>query len=149
MYTRITTSGGRSYFQLVEGHHDEDGKVRIKVVANLERLDKITPGRLAPLVNGLNRPVGRLENTARELTHDPARVFGDVFALHELLEGLGFDRTLARTLRSGKRQLDVEALVSAMVFNRLCEPDSKLGCVNRHQELTPRRREELTLSLLG
>ncbi|PTR05195.1 IS1634 family transposase, partial [Cereibacter azotoformans] len=32
-------------------------------------------------------------------------------------------------LRSGKRQLDVEALVRAMVFNRLCEPDSKLGCL--------------------
>jgi hypothetical protein len=29
MYTRITTSGGRSYLQLVEGHRDEEGKVRI------------------------------------------------------------------------------------------------------------------------
>jgi hypothetical protein len=25
--------------------------------------------------------------------------------------------------------MDVEALVRAMVFNRLCEPDSKLGCL--------------------
>jgi hypothetical protein len=32
-------------------------------------------------------------------------------------------------LRSGKRKLDVEALVRAMVFNRLCAPDSKLGCL--------------------
>jgi len=32
-------------------------------------------------------------------------------------------------LRSGKRKLDVEALVRAMVFNRLCEPTSKLGCL--------------------
>ena len=30
-------------------------------------------------------------------------------------------------LRSGKRQIDVEALVRAMVFNRLCAPDSNLG----------------------
>jgi hypothetical protein len=129
MYTRITTSGGRSYLQLVEGHRDEEGKVRIKVVANLGRLDKITPGKLDPLINGLNRAVGRLENTASELTHDPARTFGDVFALHELWKDLGFDKALARALRSGKRQMDVEALVRAMVFNRLCEPDSKLGCL--------------------
>ena len=54
------------------------------IVANLGRLDKITPGKLDPLINGLNRAVGRLENTAFELTHDPARAFGDVFALHEL-----------------------------------------------------------------
>lgn len=129
MYTRITTSGGRSYLQLVEGHRDEEGKVRIRVVANLGRLDRLTPGKLDPLINGLNRAVGRLENTADEITHDPARAFGDVFALHELWKDLGFDRALGRALRSGKRQLDVEALVRAMVFNRLCEPDSKLGCL--------------------
>lgn len=35
MYTRISESGGRRYLQLVEGHRDELGKVRIKVVANL------------------------------------------------------------------------------------------------------------------
>ncbi|MCE6949495.1 IS1634 family transposase [Cereibacter sphaeroides] len=129
MYTRITTSGGRSYLQLVEGHRDEEGKVRIRVVANLGRLDRLTPGKLDPLINGLNRAVGRLENTADEITHDPARAYGDVFALHELWKGLGLDRALGRALRSGKRQLDVEALVRAMVFNRLCAPDSKLGCL--------------------
>lgn len=129
MYTRITTSGGRSYLQLVEGHRDAQGKVRIRVVANLGRLDRLSPAKLDPLINGLNRAVGRLENTADEITHEPARTFGDVFALHELWKDLGFDRALTRSLRSGKRQLDVEALVRAMVFNRLCAPDSKLGCL--------------------
>ena len=129
MYTRITTSGGRSYLQLVEGHRDAEGKVRIKVVANLGRLDRLTPGKLDPLINGLNRAVGRLENTANEITHEPAQGFGDVFALHELWKQLGFDRALGRAVRSGKRKLDVEALVRAMVFNRLCDPTSKLGCL--------------------
>jgi transposase len=129
MYTRITTSGGRSYLQLVEGHRDAQGKVRIRVVANLGRLDRLSPAKLDPLINGLNRAVGRLENTADEITHEPARAFGDVFALHELWKDLGFDRALGRALRSGKRKLDVEALVRAMVFNRLCAPDSKLGCL--------------------
>jgi hypothetical protein len=129
MYTRITTSGGRRYLQLVEGHRDEQGKVRIRVVANLGRLDRLSPAKLDPLINGLNRAVGRLENTADEITHEPARAYGDVFALHELWKDLGFDRAFGRSLRSGKRKLDVEALVRAMVFNRLCAPDSKLGCL--------------------
>jgi hypothetical protein len=129
MYTRITESGGRRYLQLVEGHRDEQGKVRIKVVASLGRLDKLTPAKLDPLINGLNRAVGRLENTASDVVYETARAFGDVFALHELWKDLGFDRALATALRSGRREIDVEALVRAMVFNRLCAPDSKLGCL--------------------
>jgi len=129
MYTRITESGGRRYLQLVEGHRDETGKVRIKVVASLGRLDKLVPAKLDPLINGLNRAVGRLENTAADIIHEPAQSYGDVFALHELWKDLGFDRALSRALRSGKREIDVEALVRAMVFNRLCDPASKLGCL--------------------
>ena len=129
MYTRISKSGGRSYLQLVEGHRDAQGKVKIKVVASLGRLDRLSPEKLDPLINGLNRAVGRLENTADEISHEPARTYGSVFALHELWKDLGFDRALSRALRSGKRTIDVEALVRAMVFNRLCDPTSKLGCL--------------------
>jgi len=129
MYTRISKSGGRSYLQLVEGHRDEHGKVRIRVVANLGRLDKLSPGKLDPLINGLNRAVGRLENTASDIAYDSSLAYGDVFALHELWKELGFDRALQRALRSGRREIDAEALIRAMVFNRLCAPDSKLGCL--------------------
>lgn len=129
IYTRITESGGRRYLQLVEGHRDKAGKVRIKVVANLGRLDKIKPGKLDPLINGLNRAAGRLENTASDVTYDSSLGFGDVFALHEIWKDLGFNRALNRALRSGRREIDAEALIRAMVFNRLCAPDSKLGCL--------------------
>jgi hypothetical protein len=129
MYTRITESGGRRYLQLVEGHRDEAGKVRIKVVANLGRLDKLSAGKLDPLINGLNRAVGRLENSASDVVYEPARTYGDVFALHELWKELGFDTALKRALRSSRREIDAEALIRAMVFNRLCAPDSKLGCL--------------------
>lgn len=129
MYTKITRSGGRSYLQLVEGYRNDAGKVRHRVVANLGRLDDLTPQKLDPLINGLNRVLGRAENTSSDIDHEPAKSFGDVFALHELWKDLGFDRALSRGLRSGRRQLDVEALVRAMVFNRLCAPDSKLGCL--------------------
>lgn len=129
MYTRITKTGDRQYLQLVESFRNDRGQVRVRVIANLGRLDKLTPQKLDPLINGLNRAVGRAENTASEVIQEPARSYGDVFALHELWRELGLDKAVTRALRSGRRKTDVEALVRAMVFNRLCEPTSKLGCL--------------------
>ncbi|WP_296940759.1 IS1634 family transposase [uncultured Marivita sp.] len=129
MYTRITKSGGRQYLQLVESFRNESGKVRTRVVANLGRLDQITPARIDPLINGLNRAVGRAENTSSDVVQEPGLSFGDVFALHELWRDLGIDVALKRALRSSRRAFDAEALIRAMVFNRLCNPSSKLGCL--------------------
>ena len=129
MYTRITKAGGRQYLQLVESFRNDAGKVRTRVVANLGRLDQLTPERLDPLINGLNRAAGRAENTASEVIQEPGRSFGDVFALHELWRELGVDAALTRALRSARREINAEALIRAMVFNRLCDPTSKLGCL--------------------
>jgi transposase len=129
MYTRITKSGGRQYLQLVESFRNDSGKVRTRVVANLGRLDQITPERIDPLINGLNRAVGRAENTSSEVIQEAGLSFGDVFALYELWRDLGIDGALTRALRSSRRAFDAEALIRAMVFNRLCDPTSKLGCL--------------------
>ncbi|TVP83801.1 IS1634 family transposase [Thioalkalivibrio sp.] len=129
MFVRINESGGRRYLQVVESYRNEAGKPRHRVVANLGRLDDNDGSQLDALIRGLCRAAGRAEPDKVEITHEPARAFGDVFALHELWKDVGFDRALGRALRSGKRKLDVEALVRAMVFNRLCAPDSKLGCL--------------------
>ena len=129
MYTRITKTGGRRYLQLVESFRNDRGQVRARVVANLGRLDKLAPDKLDPLINGLNRAVGRAENTASEVIQEPGRSFGDVFALHELWHELGIHAALKRALRASRRTFDAEALIRAMVFNRLCDPASKLGCL--------------------
>lgn len=129
MYTRISRTGDRQYLQLVESFRNDSGKVRTRVVANLGRLDQITPAQLDPLINGLNRAIGRAENTASEVIHEPGLGFGDVFALHELWRDLGIDTALKRAMRSSRRAINAEALIRAMVFNRLCDPTSKLGCL--------------------
>ncbi|OSP51762.1 IS1634 family transposase, partial [Pseudoruegeria sp. SK021] len=122
-------SGGRRYLQIVESFRNEAGKPRLRVVANLGRVDGMKEGQLDALIRGLSRAAGRVDHDKTAITFEAARSFGDVFALHELWKDLGFDRALSRALRSGKRKLDVEALVRAMVFNRLCDPTSKLGCL--------------------
>jgi len=81
MYTKVTNSGGRRYLQIVEGYRTDEGKVRHRVVANLGRIDQLTPEKLDPLINGLNRALGRAENTSSEIIHEPGRSYGDVFAL--------------------------------------------------------------------
>ena len=129
MFTRITKAGGHQYLQLVESFRNDSGKVRTHVVANLGRLDQIAPKQLDPLINGLNRAVGRAHNTSSEIIEESALSFGDVFALHELWQDLGIDRVLKRAMRSSRREFDAEALIRAMVFNRLCDPASKLGCL--------------------
>lgn len=99
------------------------------MVANFGRIDGMEEGHLDALIRGLCRVAGRSAPAALEITHAPSKAFGDVFALHALRKDLGFDHALGRALRSGKRKLDVEALVRAMVFNRMCDPTSELGCL--------------------
>jgi len=127
MYTRLTRSGGRTYLQLVESYRDERGKPRQRVVANLGRLDRLTDKDLEPLIGGLQRALGRVPDAGAEIRFESARPFGDLYALHQLWVELGLDEALRWALRSSRRGFDAEALVRAMVFNRLCEPQSKLG----------------------
>ncbi len=129
MYTRITRSGGRSYLQIVEGFRTDAG-VRQRVVANLGRLDKLEGTKLDPLIHGLQRALGRVPASAPVPQYDTALAFGDVYALNELWSSLGFGEAIKRALRSSRRSFDAEALVRAMVFNRLCAPESKLGCLD-------------------
>jgi transposase len=130
MYARVTKSGGRSYLQLVESYRVEGGGVRQRVIANFGRLDQLEPKDLEPLINGLNRAIGRTSSDAFTPEYDSAKAFGDVFMLHELWNQLGFAKVIRKALRSSKRAFDAEALVRLMVFNRLCAPDSKLGCID-------------------
>lgn len=138
MYTRISRSGGRSYLQLVEGYRTEDGKVRQRVIANLMRVDQLKPGALDPLIRGLQRAAGYVEPksvniasaAAAATEFAPARAFGHLFALHEIWNQLGLGAALRSCLRGSRRQFDAEALIRAMVFNRLVAPKSKLGLID-------------------
>lgn len=127
MFTRISRSGGRAYLQLVEAYRNADGAPRQRMVANLGRLDQLSEKELAPLIGGLERAIGRKPSAAPKVEFEAAKAFGDLYALHQLWRELGLAEALARALRSSRRQFDAAALVRAMVFNRLCAPDSKRG----------------------
>ena len=148
MFIKVTRSGPRQYVQLVEAYRDDSGRPKQRTVATLGRLDQVDSG-LESVISGLLRVTGqpagssatspaiapavsrRLSGAsgaaAQPVVHfESARDFGDVWALTQLWNSLGFDR-LRTLFRRTRHTIDVEALIRVMVLNRLCDPDSKLG----------------------
>ena len=131
MFIKVTVSGGRRYAQLVESFRNEAGVPRQRTLATLGRLEP--GGDVDRLINALNRAQG-LEASAQgarsaaisELRFLDSRSAGDVWALWQLWLSLGLEGLSLAWSRS-KSELDVLGCLRAMVFNRLCDPASKLG----------------------
>ena len=128
MFVKITTSGPRKYVKLVEAFRDEKGVARQRVIATLGRLEHIQGGGTDALVNGLLRAAGKptLDEGSGAVDFAPAVSVGDTWLLHALWSELGFADAFRRLLRH-RRQFNAEHLLRVMVFNRLCDPESKLG----------------------
>lgn len=126
MYVKVTRSGPRRYVQLVESFRNDEGKVKQRTLATLGRLDRMD-GALESVINGLLKITGRAAPApSPTLAFESSRAFGDLWALQQLWHALGFS-ALSRTFAKTRHVMDVEALIRAMVFNRLCDPESKLG----------------------
>ena len=129
MYIKVTESGGRRYAKLVEAYRDEKGVSRQRVIANLGRVDTLNDPD-----NALSRGLKKLcfgemdepvESSVAEF--NPALSVGATWLLHSLWQQLGFTQVFRPLLRSAHPGFDAESLLKVMVFNRLCDPESKLG----------------------
>ena len=134
MFVKITRSGPRSYVKLVEAFRDDAGVPRQRVIATLGRLEQIQTGSADALVQGLLRVSGsspgvaaRASQAQASVRFAPALSVGDTWLLTALWHRLGFDDAFRRVLRNGRLSFDAERLLRVMVFNRLCDPTSKLG----------------------
>jgi hypothetical protein len=129
MYVKVISSGGRRYVRLVEAFRDEHGAVQHRVVANLGRIEAVQGGEANALINGLLRASGQapLEEGTGAVEFAPALSVGDTWLLTALWKSLGFQDAFRRVLRNAHPGFDAEKLLRVMVFNRLCDPESKLG----------------------
>ena len=126
MYVKVTRSGPRRYVQLVESFRNDEGKVKQRTLATLGRLDRMDDA-LESVIDGLMKITGRAAPASSPTrAFESSRAFGDLWALQQLWHSLGFS-ALSRTFAKTRHVMDVEALIRAMVFNRLCDPESKLG----------------------
>lgn len=127
MFVKLTRSGSRTYVQLVESFRDDDGKPRQRTLATLGRIDE-SGGQVDAVLDALLRAKGRArgDGAAPQVRFESALALGDVWVLDELWRELGFDQ-LAGVFRRARYTTPVEHALRVMVFNRLCDPDSKLG----------------------
>jgi len=129
MFIRTSRSGGHTYLRLVESYRDDDGKVRHRQIAQLGRADQFGEEQAKRLIRSIRQVSGRQLPEPGTPEFEVAREVGGPWVLTELWRSLGMDTALKHTFRSSRRTTDVEALLRVMVFNRLCDPDSKLGAL--------------------
>jgi hypothetical protein len=136
MFIKVTKSGPRRYVQLVEAYRDDAGQLKQRTVATLGRLDQVNT-ELESVIAGLLRVTGKTPPSpaAPAAVFETARAYGDVWALTELWNELGFGALRKLFLRT-RHAIDIEALIRAMVLNRLCDPDSKLGVLRWLETVT-------------
>lgn len=127
IFIKLTRYGGHSYLQLVESIRNEEGKPRQRTDATLGRRDE-TGGGVDSLLNGLLRARGLSASAAAppQVAFESALALGDVWAPDQLWKELGLD-ALHRVFCKARDTTPVEHAKRVMVFNRLCDPESKPG----------------------
>ena len=133
MYVRKTTSKNkdgstRTYVQIVQGYR-ENGKVRHKIIANLGRIESLQEGQIDNLMEHLEKFAketwirSRPENLRIEWT----KQWGPALIFHRLWEELSVGPDLQTLLNGTEKTSPLAEAAFAMVLNRLCDPQSKLG----------------------
>ena len=135
MFVKVTRAKGFHYAQLVESFRDDNGQPRQRNVMTLGRIDE-NGGQVERLLQSLLKARGLARETASpQVRFESALSLGDVWALDQLWREIGFD-ALAGVFRRARYTTPVEQAVRMMVFNRLCDPDSKLGVLRWAQTVS-------------
>ena len=127
MFVKVTQSRGHSYAQLVESFRDANGQPRQRNLLTLGRVDE-NGGQVDKVLQSLLKARGHSprDTSMPQVQFESALALGDVWALDQLWRELGFD-ALAGVFRRERFTTPVEQAIRVMVFNRLCDADSKLG----------------------
>lgn len=136
MFVKVTRAKGHHYAQLVESFRDDNGQPRQRNVMTLGRIDE-NGGQVERLLQSLlkARGLSARETAAPQVRFESALSLGDVWALDQLWREIGFD-ALAGVFRRASYTTPVEQAIRMMVFNRLCDPDSKLGVLRWAQTVS-------------
>lgn len=129
MFVKLARSRGHTYAQIVESFRDANGQPRQRNLLTLGRVDE-NNGQVDKVLQALlkARGHGPTETATPQVRFESALALGDVWALDQLWRVIGFD-ALAGVFRQARYTTAVEQALRVMVFNRLCDADSKLGAL--------------------
>ena len=153
MYLRTTRRKNKDgsiaeYYQLAHNErHPDTRKPVARIIHSFGRADKLDRDQLARLCNSIARvcglkvidPVNDSEATqqkdslgfADDLKLINTLALGCVLVIEALWERLGIGKELRDICKAKKIKVPYERALLAMVANRLCEPESKLGVWDR------------------
>ena len=153
MYLRTTRRKNKDgsiveYYQLAHNErHPDTRKPTARIIHSFGRADKLDHDQLARLCNSIARvcglkvidPINDYEATQQKdslgFSDDVKLIktlaFGCVLAIEALWERLGIGKELRDICKAKKIKVPYERALLAMVGNRLCEPESKLGVWDR------------------
>jgi transposase len=111
----------------VQSYRDANGQPRQRNLLTLGRVDE-NNGQIDKMLQTLlkARGLGGVDTATPQVQFESALALGDVWALDQLWREIGFD-CLAGVFRRARFSTAVEQAIRVMVFNRLCDADSKLG----------------------
>ena len=127
MFIKLARARGHTYAQIVESYRDANGQPRQRNLLTLGRVDE-NNGQVDKMLQTLlkARGHGGVDTATPQVQFELALSLGDVWALDQLWREIGFD-CLAGVFRRARFSTAVEQAIRVMVFNRLCDADSKLG----------------------
>jgi transposase len=138
MFVKITASKGHQYAQLTQSYRNADGEPRQRQIMTLGRVDEDggpVDRLLQSLLKARGLAVGPGSTAVPDVRFESSLALGDVWALDQLWREVGFD-ALAGVFRRARYTNPVEQAIRLMVFNRLCDPDSKLGVLRWAQTVS-------------
>jgi hypothetical protein len=151
MYLRTSSRKNRDgsvvqYYQLAHNErHPVTRKPVARVVHSFGRADQIDRGELVRLCRSIARvcnlevidlldpeePLGEAGGFAESFELHRTYPYGPTLAIESLWEELGIGDCLRRLCKRLKYRVPYERAILAMVANRLCTPESKLGVWDR------------------
>jgi putative ubiquitin-RnfH superfamily antitoxin RatB of RatAB toxin-antitoxin module len=148
MYLRSTKRKNKDgstveYYQLAHNErHPQTRKPVAKIIHNFGRADQLDRQELVRLCNSIARvcglivtdpidPATRSIGFGEGLKIQQTRALGCPLVIETLWERLGLRKTLKDIEQGAGVQVPYERALLAMVANRLCEPESKLGVWDR------------------
>jgi len=151
MYLRITKRTNKNgsvveYFQLAHNErHPDTRKPVAKIIHNFGRVDQLDRQELVRLCQSIGRVCGLRFDDPLAATRDPAvpvglsadmkikqtLALGCPFVIDVLWERLGLKKCFETIERTAGGRVQFERALLAMVANRLCMPESKLGVWDR------------------